>query len=135
VGPTASLDSMVKTIKPLPLLGFELRFYGSARDLVTALRAPHQHMLVAHGNAVLRTANCPCGEELGRAHRGGPGSITGQVMWDLRWKKWHWGRFPPGTSVSPANSHSTDCFTLIIIYHPGLVQWADVQSGLSLTQA
>jgi hypothetical protein len=23
---------------------------------------------------------------------------------------------------SPANSHSTDCSTLIIIYHPGLVQ-------------
>jgi hypothetical protein len=22
----------------------------------------------------------------------------------------------------PANSHSTDCSTLIIIYHPGLVQ-------------
>jgi hypothetical protein len=28
----------------------------------------------------------------------------------------------PSTSVSPANSHSTDCSTLIIIYHPGLVQ-------------
>jgi hypothetical protein len=25
-------------------------------------------------------------------------------------------------SVSPANSHSTDCSTSIIIYHPGLVQ-------------
>jgi hypothetical protein len=24
--------------------------------------------------------------------------------------------------VSPANFHSTDCSTLIIIYHPGLVQ-------------
>jgi hypothetical protein len=39
-------------------------------------------------------------------------------MWDLWWAKWHWGRFSP---VSPANSHSIDCFTLIIIYHPGLV--------------
>jgi hypothetical protein len=29
--------------------------------------------------------------------------------------------FLPSTSVSPANSHSTDCYTLII-YHPGLVQ-------------
>jgi hypothetical protein len=30
-------------------------------------------------------------------------------MWDLWWAKWHWDRFSPGTSVSPANSHSTDC--------------------------
>jgi hypothetical protein len=27
-------------------------------------------------------------------------------MWDLWWTKWHWGRFSPSTSVSPANSHS-----------------------------
>jgi hypothetical protein len=33
------------------------------------------------------------------------------------------GRFSPNTSVSPANSHSTDCSTLII-YRPGLVQYA-----------
>jgi hypothetical protein len=32
------------------------------------------------------------------------------------------GRFSPSTSVSPANSHSTDCSTFIVIYHPGLVQ-------------
>jgi hypothetical protein len=31
------------------------------------------------------------------------------------------GRFSPSTSVSPANSHSTDYSTLTI-YHPGLVQ-------------
>jgi hypothetical protein len=50
-------------------------------------------------------------------------------MWDLRWKKWHRGRFPPGTSDSPANSHFTDCSTLIIIiiiiiiiYYPGPVE-------------
>jgi hypothetical protein len=42
------------------------------------------------------------------------------VMWDLCWTKWQWGRFSPGTSVSLANSHSTDCSTFI--YHPGLVQ-------------
>jgi hypothetical protein len=41
-------------------------------------------------------------------------------MWDL-WTNWHWRRFSPNTSVSPANSHSTNCSTLII-YHPGLVQ-------------
>jgi hypothetical protein len=44
-----------------------------------------------------------------------------QFMWDLWWTKWHWSRFSPSTSVSLANSHSTECFTLII-YHPGLVQ-------------
>jgi hypothetical protein len=26
------------------------------------------------------------------------------------------------TPVFPVNSHFTDCFTLIVIYHPGLVQ-------------
>jgi hypothetical protein len=51
-------------------------------------------------------------------------------MWDLWWTKWRWGRFSPNASVSPANSHSTGCFTLviiiiiIIIYQPGLVQHA-----------
>jgi hypothetical protein len=54
-------------------------------------------------------------------HRGGQGSSAGQVMWDMRWTKWYWDRFPPSTSVSPT-SHSTDCFNLIIIHHPGLVQ-------------
>jgi hypothetical protein len=45
-------------------------------------------------------------------------------MWDLWWTKWPWGRFSPSTSVSPANSHSTECSIDIIIYHLGLVQYA-----------
>jgi hypothetical protein len=55
-------------------------------------------------------------------------------MWDFWWTKWHWGRFSPSTSVSPANSHSTDCPTLI--YRPGPDNRpvsADVPSGLSRT--
>jgi hypothetical protein len=55
------------------------------------------------------------------SHSGGPGSSPGQVIWDLWWTKWHWGSFSPSTSVSPVNSHSIYCSTLII-YHPGLVQ-------------
>jgi hypothetical protein len=47
--------------------------------------------------------------------------VRAQVIWDLWWTKWHWGKFSLCTSVSPANSHFTDCSTLII-YHPGLVQ-------------
>jgi hypothetical protein len=70
------------------------------------------------------------------SHRSGPGSNPGQVMWDLWWTNWHWGRVFPSSLVSPANSHSTDCSTLIIC-HSGLVQQAqlvaDVLSGLSLT--
>jgi hypothetical protein len=46
--------------------------------------------------------------------------VRAQVMWDLWRTNWHWGKFSPSTSVSPANSHSTDCSTLII-YRPGLV--------------
>jgi hypothetical protein len=36
--------------------------------------------------------------------------------------KAHWSRFSPSISVSTANSHSTDCSTFIINYHPG---WYD----------
>jgi ribosomal protein L37AE/L43A len=32
------------------------------------------------------------------------------------------GRFSPSTSVSPANLHSTNYFTITLIYHPGLIQ-------------
>jgi hypothetical protein len=35
-------------------------------------------------------------------------------MWDLWWTKWHWGRFSPSASVSPANHHSTN-FSIVII--------------------
>jgi hypothetical protein len=52
---------------------------------------------------------------------GGPGSSPGHAIWALWWTKWYGGRFSRSTSVSPANSHSTDRSTLII-YHPGLVQ-------------
>jgi hypothetical protein len=50
------------------------------------------------------------------------GSRPGLVMWDLWWTKWRWCRFSPSTSVSPANLHSTNCSTITLIYHPGLVQ-------------
>jgi hypothetical protein len=46
----------------------------------------------------------------------------GLVKWDLWWKKWPWGRFSPSTSVSPANLNSTNCFTITVTYHLGLVQ-------------
>jgi hypothetical protein len=46
--------------------------------------------------------------------------IPGQVMWDLWWTKWHWGRFTQSTSVSPAYPHSTKCS--IFTYYPGMVQ-------------
>jgi hypothetical protein len=36
-------------------------------------------------------------------------------MWDLWWTKWRWGRFSSSTSVSPANLHSTNFSTIIII--------------------
>jgi hypothetical protein len=50
------------------------------------------------------------------------GSSPGLVMWDLWWTKWRWGRFSLSTSVSPANLHSTNCSTIILIYHLGIVQ-------------
>jgi hypothetical protein len=73
---------------------------------------------------IIREMLRPCHSSGGyspASQSGGPGSSLGQVMWDLWWTKWHWGRFSPNTSVSPANSHSTDSSTLVI-YHPGLVK-------------
>jgi hypothetical protein len=61
-------------------------------------------------------------------------SSPGQVMWDLWWTKWHWGRFSQSTSVSPANSYSTDCSTLII-YHPEQVRSCGICGGQSGTGA
>jgi hypothetical protein len=37
-------------------------------------------------------------------------------MWDLRWITQHRNSFSPSTSVSPIK-YSTDCSTLINIYH------------------
>jgi hypothetical protein len=87
-------------------------------------------------HALDRSATVTGSEELGRAicqavSRRLPtaGSIPALVMWDLWWTKWHWGRFSPTTLVSPANSHSTDCSTLII-YHPGLVITGQIVADL-----
>jgi hypothetical protein len=55
------------------------------------------------------------------SRRGCRGWGQGQIMWDMWWTKWHWGRFSLITSVSSANSRSTGCSTLIT-YHLGLVQ-------------
>jgi hypothetical protein len=45
-----------------------------------------------------------------------PGFAPDQIMWDLWWTKWHWGRFSPNTPVSPDNHHSTKFFILIITW-------------------
>jgi hypothetical protein len=50
-------------------------------------------------------------------------NAAARVQARVWWTKWHWGRFSPSTSVSPANSHSTDFPTIIIIiYELGLLQ-------------
>jgi hypothetical protein len=46
--------------------------------------------------------------------------VTTWVRSSLWWTEWQLGRFIWSTSVSPANSHSTQCSTLV--YHPALVQ-------------
>jgi hypothetical protein len=64
-----------------------------------------------------------------RWHGFAPGS--GQVGFVV--DKWHWGRFSPSTSVSPANLHSVKFFSLTITrgrYNKPEV--ADVPSGPSL---
>jgi hypothetical protein len=57
-----------------------------------------------------------------------------QKMWDLWWKKWHWGRFFPNISFSRANSHSTK---RPMPFYPGAGAigqlLADLPSGLNVT--
>jgi hypothetical protein len=52
-------------------------------------------------------------------------------VWHLWWTKWHLGRFPMSTSVSPANSYSTIYSTLI--FGAGTISQivADIPSRLS----
>jgi hypothetical protein len=59
-----------------------------------------------------------------------------RVIWDLWWTKWHCGRFSQGTSVSPANIHSTNCSTTpSSIYYLGLVQQANSGRSTKWTQS
>jgi hypothetical protein len=44
-----------------------------------------------------------------------PGSIPVQIIWDVWWTRWHWGEFSQSISVSLSNSHSTNCYSLIIL--------------------
>jgi hypothetical protein len=59
-------------------------------------------------------------------HRGGPGSIPAQSMWDLWWTKSHWDRFfSPSTSDFPCQFHSTaaplhEKTEILIIFITGL---------------
>jgi hypothetical protein len=43
-------------------------------------------------------------------------------MWDLWWKKVALGQVFSEYFGFPAKSHSIDCSTFVIIYHPGLLQ-------------
>jgi hypothetical protein len=54
-------------------------------------------------------------------------------MWDLWWTKWHWRRFPPSTSVSPATSFHRLSHTDHLLSGAGTISQlvTDVPSGLS----
>jgi hypothetical protein len=80
----------------------------------------------------------PCHSSGGQAldsHRGDLDSSPGQVMWDLWLTKWHWGRFSPSISVSPANLNSTNYSTITIWSSYNRPVVASVPSGLSLHPA
>jgi hypothetical protein len=47
------------------------------------------------------------------SYGGGPGSIPGQIMWDLLLEKWHWGGLSWNILLSLAYSHSTN-YSIII---------------------
>jgi hypothetical protein len=49
---------------------------------------------------------------MSKAHRGGYGSIPGQVAWDLLWTLWNCGWFPQSNLVSCIDTKSADCSKL-----------------------
>jgi hypothetical protein len=85
---------------------------------------------------VMDPKGCAIAQAVSRRLPTAAARVRGQVMWNLWWTKWCWGRFSPSTSVSPVNFHSTDCFTLIVLSSgAGTIgqSVADLPSGLSLT--
>jgi hypothetical protein len=52
------------------------------------------------------------------SHHGDPGSMTGQVVWNLYLRKCQWGGFSPNTPVSPASFHFPNCS--LLVYHSRL---------------
>jgi hypothetical protein len=70
------------------------------------------------GRAVLKLRRLVAGFPLRR-----PGFEPRSVCVGFVMDKVTLGRFSPSTSVSPANSDSTNCSTFFIGYHPGLVTY------------
>jgi hypothetical protein len=113
--PTALRGIAPKRLPPLPSTSFQIRY-------VIFLLIWPCHIVQAVSSWLLTAA--------ARV------STLGQIIWDLWWTKWQWGRYSQSTSVSSASSHYTDCPTLIIIYLPVLITdqiLADVPSGHSCT--
>jgi hypothetical protein len=100
--------------------------YENYLSLIYSFRCLHSYNLVhcTVNSRVMHVASHGLGEAPHSSSflRGGPGGRSGLVKWDLWWTKWCWGSFSPSTSVSPANLHSTNCFTITLTYHLGLVQ-------------
>jgi hypothetical protein len=65
-----------------------------------------------------------------------------KVMWYLYWTNWHWDRFPPSTSVYPANHHSTTKFSILIFtrgtYNRAIggrsAEWSQLDSNLDYSK-
>jgi hypothetical protein len=86
----------------------------SPQFLTTLLSAVAVNIEPANQGIVLLGPSHSSGDQSAASHRGGDsGSLPRQVMCDLCWTKWHWGRFTPSTSASPADPYSSICFTFI----------------------
>jgi hypothetical protein len=62
-------------------------------------------------------------------------TTAARVRAQVSWTKWYWGSFSPSTSVYPVNLLSTNCSTITIIHHLGLVQEANSGRSTKWTQS
>jgi hypothetical protein len=121
-----SLDGLVS------LVGSHSELILKQSVLQTVCRAPWTgDQPVARPLPTQDNTNTEYGRAIAQAfsHCDGPGSIPGQVMWDLWWTKWHCGRFPLPIFI-PLIAPQSPSYIIWGWYNRPIV--AAIPSGLSL---
>ena len=65
--------------------------WTSFSDIIWNIASPNINLNIFSSRLFFKCVG-PCGGQSPASHRGGPGSISGQSMWDLWWTKCHWDK-------------------------------------------